>query len=132
MTRATAARKTKAAAPATLTLPDLAKGEAHGGLLFKDGKPSHFVIVRPGDTSGTWGHCMKWAKEQGGELPTRKEQALLFANAAEHFKTTWYWSGEQYASDAEFAWGQDFYDGDQGGWLKSYEYRARAVRRVPI
>ncbi len=135
MPRTATVRKPKAApaaAPVTITLPALEKGEALGGILFKDGKPLHHVIILPGDTSGTWDEMMKSAKKQGGELPTRKEQALLFACAPEHFKPDWYWSGEARASDAEYAWDQYFSNGGQNYWPKSDKYRARAVRRVPI
>ncbi len=63
-------------------------------------------------------------------LPTRKEQALLFANAAEHFEERWYWSSEQ--SSAGYAWIQGFGLGLQHDARKALAYRVRAVRRLVI
>ncbi|MCA3000283.1 MAG: hypothetical protein ING75_16975 [Rhodocyclaceae bacterium] len=63
-------------------------------------------------------------------LPTRKEQALLFANAAEHFEAAWYWSGEQYS--ANYAWMQNFSYGYQVSCHKDDGGRVRAVRRLVI
>ncbi len=130
MPRTTAIRKPKPAptTAATITLPDLAKGETYAGILLQDGRPAHHLVLLPGDTSVKWKDAIAWAKKQGGELPTRKEQALLFANAADKFESAWYWSSEEYAGDADYAWIQTF----NGNDLKSNEYRARAVRRVPI
>lgn len=130
-----ATAKKRPAAPAaaiTITLPDLAKGEIYAGILIVDGKPDHHVILLAGDTSLTWAKAVAWAKKQGGELPTRKEQALLFANAAGEFKGDWYWSGEQHASGESYAWMQDFNYGGQSLSLKDDACRARAVRRVAI
>ena len=110
----------------------LKKGEIYAGILLVDGKPDHHVILLAGDTSLTWDKAVAWAKKQGGELPTRKEQALLFANAAAAFQSRWYWSSEQHASNESYAWMQDFDDGGQTYDHKDDGYRARAVRRVPI
>ncbi|MDE3023631.1 MAG: DUF1566 domain-containing protein, partial [Pseudomonadota bacterium] len=72
-----------------------------------------------------------FAEKSGGELPTRSEQSLLFANAKQHFESAWYWSSEAHSSDG-YAWCQDFdhgyqfYDGTNGS------LRARAVRRLAI
>jgi len=68
----------------------------------------------------------------GGELPTRREQSLLYANCKSQFKGEWYWSGEQHAADSYGAWGQLFGNGDQIYGSKSFEARARAVRRLVI
>ena len=73
------------------------------------------------------------AESQGGSLPTRREQALLFANRAEdEYKREWYWSCAQYAGYADYAWMQNFDDGYQYYVHKSNAYRARVVRRQPI
>jgi hypothetical protein len=95
MTAATA-RKPKTAAAVTITLPELAKGEHYAGILLDDkGKPAHHLVLIPGDTKLSWADAGAWAKKQGGELPTRREQSLLFANLAGKFERTWYWSSEQ-------------------------------------
>lgn len=115
----------------SITLPDLAEGEIYAGILVKDGVPNHHLVLLPGEAeSVTWDQAGEWAASIGGELPTRKEQALLFANAADCFQSRWYWSGEQYSR--YYAWFQYFSNGCQDDYDKGYEARARAVRRVPI
>lgn len=120
-------------APKTITLPALADGEKYAGfLLDENGAPTHHVVLLPGDTSATWKKAVEWAKKQGGELPTRREQSLLFANCQAEFKKDWYWSGEQHAAAAGYAWCQLFSTGYQTWLAVSYRHRARALRRVPI
>lgn len=115
----------------SITLPELAEGEIYAGILIKDGAPSHHLILLSGEAeSVTWDQAGEWAASIGGELPSRKEQSLLFANAAKQFQPHWYWSSEQYSRDD--AWGQLFSGGDQSYSSKGFEARARAVRRAPI
>lgn len=117
----------------TITIPTLNEGEHYAGIILKDGVPSHHLILMPGDLGDTtWGKAQEWAKEQGGELPTRQEQALLFANAKRHFESDWYWSCETHASDAGYAWLQGFGVGYQTSVHKVFSFRARAFRRLPI
>jgi hypothetical protein len=80
----------------------------------------------------TWDAAKAWVESIGGTLPTRKEQALLFANVPELFEKEWYWSCEQYAGNDAYAWCQGFGNGGQYGTRENYELRARAVRRLPI
>ena len=117
-----------------ITIPSLADGELWAGVLLnEDGSPSHHVILLPGDAARIgWNKAVEWAKEIGGELPTRREQSLLFANLKSQFKGEWYWSGEQHAATSDDAWGQYFDGGGQDDDFKSFEARARAVRRLPI
>jgi hypothetical protein len=127
------ARRTKTAAPITITLPALAKGEHYAGILLDDkGAPAHHLVLLAGDTKLNWADAGAWAKKQGGELPTRREQSLLFANLKGKFERDYYWSSEQDADAAGWAWYQLFSNGYQYYYGKSYELRARAVRRVPI
>jgi len=117
-----------------ITLPTLADGETYAGLILKeDGTPSHHLILLPGDADDA-DHATQteWAKSVGGELPTRQEQSLLFANCKQHFKSDWYWSGEQYASDSSFAWCQSFRDGSPAYHHITSGLAARAVRRLII
>ena len=124
---------TTASALQTIALPTLADGEIYAGILIVDGKPAHHLALLPCTTKPlSWKKAVSWAQEQGGALPTRKEQALLFANAAQAFERDWYWSGEQYAGDESFAWCQDFISGYQDYNHKDFKLRARAVRRVII
>ncbi len=126
--------KLEADMPTTLTVSgidiELAKGERYAGLILNDdGRPGYHLILLPGEAQEvSWPDAIEWAKKAGGELPTRREQALLFANLKSEFQAAWYWSGEQ--SSADHAWNQYFGDGNQYYGFKSYEGRARAVRRL--
>jgi hypothetical protein len=112
----------------------LADGEHYAGLILNaDGTPSHHLVLLPGDHDDTpWQAAIDWAKSINGELPTRREQSLLFANCKQHFQADWYWSGEPHASDARYAWCQNFLNGTQHGNFVRNHCRARTVRRLPI
>ncbi len=116
----------------TITLPELNEGEIYAGILLNEsGAPQHHLILLPGDNNkANWQTQIDWAKSIGGELPTRSEQSLLFANCKPHFQQDWHWSGEEYSAGG--AWCQDFYVGGQYGYRKNDELRARAVRRLII
>jgi len=117
------------------TVIELAPGEHYAGLIIgRDGEPSHHLVLLPGDAEGTnWTDAKAWAKGQGGELPTRREQSLLYSNLKDEFETAWYWSPEEYEPDSAFAWYQNFYNGNQSNYRKSIiTCRARAVRRLVI
>jgi hypothetical protein len=114
---------------------NLKDGEQYAGLIVGKGdEPDYHLVLLPGrdNKKYTWDQAVKAAKEAGGELPTRREQSLLYANLKDQFQPAWYWSGEQYAANPSFAWFQYFNNGNQYYNRKSYEGRARAVRRVPI
>lgn len=126
-------RKTQFVFPETEI--QLAHGEHYAGVILgKDGEPSHHLILLPEDKEGgKWQAAMDWAVSTGGELPTRREQALLYANLKEQFQEQWYWSSEQHASYDDFAWFQYFTNGFQDFNNEDYHYcRARAVRRLVI
>jgi hypothetical protein len=110
------------------------QGEEYAGILLgKNGEPDVHVFLLPGSAkSKTWDEAKSWAASIGGELPTRREQSLLFANLKEEFEGCWYWSSEQHADDPDYAWVQDFSDGFQYSLRKSPRSRARAVRRLAI
>lgn len=110
----------------------LKDGEQYAGLLLgKNGFPDRHIVLLPGEAQAVnWDDARKFAADAGGELPTCREQSLLFANLPEEFEKSWYWSGEQRGSGS--AWCQYFGDGYQN-WHDTYdECRARAVRRVAI
>jgi hypothetical protein len=117
---------------------DLAPGENYAGLIVgKDGEPSYHLVLLPGQADDiTWEKAMVWASEQGGEniisLPTRREQALLFANLKEQFEERAYWSCEAHATGSSWAWSQSFDHGTQDNYNCTSELRARAVRRLII
>lgn len=114
---------------------NLQPGEQYAGIIVgKDGEPSHQLILLP-EQHGctTWKKASEWATQQGGSLPTRREQSLLFANLKDQFEKDWYWSSESYEPDTAYAWFQSFHYGRQYGTRKdTYHCRARAVRRVEI
>jgi hypothetical protein len=64
--------------------------------------------------------------------PVQTTVAAFRAGAPDALAQTWYWSSTQHAAYPSDAWGQGFSDGGQSSLRKSYEGRARAVRRVPI
>jgi hypothetical protein len=112
----------------------LAEGEHYAGMIRGDaGMVSHHLILLPGDVDDvSWDQAQAWAEKRGATLPTRREQHLLIANLKDQFEPRWYWSCEQHASEPSGAWLQNFSNGNQNGLHKSYEGRARAVRRLEI
>lgn len=112
-----------------ITTPELNEGERYiGGIVSADGTTTHIILL-PGDIEANWNAAMAWAKEQGGDLPTRVEQALMFATAKDEFKPRAYWANQ---SESGWAWSQGFTGGRQLTLHKSCELRARAVRRLVI
>lgn len=87
----------------------LKEGELYAGLIVgKDGAPDHHVVLLPGDAQdATWSGAHTWAASVGGDLPTRRELSLLFANLKEQFERVWYWSAEQSEARSQLAWGQN-------------------------
>ncbi len=79
-----------------------------------------------------WQQAVDWARDAGGELPSRPVAALLYANAKPQFDDQWYWTGEAAGWDASYAWGCLFGDGNQFNHLKSYEGGVRAVRLLAL
>jgi hypothetical protein len=112
----------------------LADGEHYAGIVLDaSGQPAYHLILLDGDANNvTWEEAKKAAAQFGGELPTRREQALLYANLKGHFDERCYWSCEQHAANDDCAWGQNFVNGGQSISYKSAKLRARAVRRLTI
>lgn len=118
-------------AKSLLTIPALLEGEHYAGAIINPDATGHHVILLPGDKDdGNWQEAMDWAKQQGGDLPDRVEQALLFAKSRDQFKKDIYWSNTTHEREAEWAWFQGFNYGYQTSLSKRDEVRARAVRRV--
>jgi hypothetical protein len=107
-----------------------------------DGQPDYHLILADWaeDTkTRNWKSAKAWASALIGSdkhadygLPTLREQAILFGNLKDLFKTDGYWSSEILAGDDASAWCQLFHNGDQDDDPEDNELRARAVRRVPI
>jgi len=116
----------------TITYPELKEGELYSGILLgEDGEPDHHVILLPNNAVNlTWDEAMKFASDAGGDLPTRREQSLLFANIPD--LRGCYWSNTQHSGESGSAWCQDFGHGYQGWSFTGSKCRARAVRRSVI
>lgn len=114
-----------------ITLPELAAGQYNAGLILReDGTPDYWLIGLPGELeAATWQQAMDWAKEQGGDLPNRRELNLLRANARKEFKNNCYWSNETTAYGTAFF--QIFDYGRLGEDDLSAECQVRAVSRFP-
>jgi len=111
---------------------ELDPGERYAGIVLNsDGTVAHHLILMAEKPSArmAWGDAVNWADNVGGSLPTRQEQALLYANCKDAFEEAWYWSSQPHEEDASYAWYCNFYDGYQYYHHKSYEGLARAVRR---
>jgi len=110
----------------------------HGGIYAgivrgQDGASDYHLILLPDTTDKlNWDDAITWAKNLDAELPTRREQAILFGNLSNEFELGWHWSKEQHADNSDYAWMQGFDYGNQHNNRKSNEYRARAVRRLLI
>ena len=119
-----------------MKIPELNEGERYAGIVIDSatGQPTHHLILIPQQpkTRLTWDEAIAWAASIGVELPTRQESALLYTNLKPAFEPTWYWTGEQYAGSASYAWLQHFDFGGQYSLDKGCKGRVRAIRRVPI
>lgn len=106
-------------------------GERYAGtVLNDDGTVKHHLVLLPHKPPHDldWYDSRVWAEGVGDGLPTRQEQALLFANCKDALDARWYWSGEE--NGDSWAWNCNFSDGTQHDSRKSARGCARAVRRV--
>jgi len=112
----------------------LAPGEVYAGMIITPWQyHSYHLILLPGQVEGkNWADAKIWAESIGGELPNRVESALLFTKLKGQFDAAWYWIGEEYTSNSEYAWSQSFSYGRQADDYKLSKLRARAVRRLVI
>ena len=112
---------------------ELQPGERYAGIVIdEDGDPEHHLILmaqRP-DKKLNWQAAMDWASSVGGSLPSRQEQALLYANCKPHLKPDWHWSSQTHEDDASYAWYCHFSYGTQYDGHKFTELAAVAVRRI--
>lgn len=112
----------------------LGEGEHYAGIILgKDGAPDYHLILLAGEVAQAgWAPATTWARELGGELPSRRELSLLFANVKEQFEREWYWSCEPQAGHPHLVWGQNFASGIQTVYGRAFRGHARAVRRVQM
>ncbi len=113
----------------------LRPGDHYAGPVFDEsGKLLHHLVLmaeRPAKKLN-WQAAMDWAAALGATLPTRQEQALLYANCKPHLEHVWHWSCETHEDEASCAWHCYFYDGDQYHDHKSHEGSVVAVRRIHV
>ena len=124
-----------AATPIKKQLPDIGDPWQNGiyaGTTLYNGIPMALVLLPGQATDINWAAAGTWAKEQGGELPSRIDALVLFENLKKEFSDNWYWTAAQHAGFESYAYVQDFDCGNQYWVPKVYDYRARAVRRFPI
>ena len=113
----------------------LADGEIYAGVSrdAETGTWHHVALLPQTSENLTWQQAIDWAKSIGGELPTRFESALLFANLRDKIDPDyWYWTATEHASEPSWAWYQYFGNGGQYYIRELNRSRARAVRRVPV
>lgn len=129
--------KSEASKPVLLVLPrtniELQPGEHYAGaVLDASGQVLHHLVLmsQRSDRKLTWQAACDWAESLGGDLPTRQEQSMLFANCRPHLKPEWHWSSETHEDDASYAWHCHFYHGGITNLHKCYEGSAVAVRRI--
>lgn len=96
----------------------------------KDGKHCAVVLLPTQGRDLTWTKAKAWAKQQGGELPSRPVGALLFANVRASLEPHWHWTCEEFTPSS--AWSCNLYRGYQINTRKSYEGSAVAVRLMPL
>jgi hypothetical protein len=123
--------------PIVLTFPELSielqLGERYAGPVFdaSGNLIHHLVLMAPRyDGKLKWQSARDWAEINGGSLPNRQEQALLYANCKTHLKPEWHWSCETTEGDSNFAWYCQFQNGGQYCFHKTDMGRVVAVRRV--
>lgn len=66
------------------------------------------------------------------DFPKQTKLKAFREGGPEAFALEWYWSSTQHAAHSGYAWMQYFGNGNQYDYHKSYNYRARAVRRIKI
>lgn len=146
MNTATAAVESIAAVLTTIAIPPVnaywpGQGGKFRGIVRGEAGQRDYLLIEHVDElpEGTWQASIDAAAAVEGDghidfsLPNRAESALLYANAKdEHNDDDWYWTSEQHAEKSGWAWVQHFYRGSQDRNHKCYDYRARAVRRIPI
>jgi hypothetical protein len=79
------------------------------------------------DKKLTRNEAIKWAKEQGGRLPTRAELVQAYDDKVEGFKNDSYWSSTEDADDPGYGWSVYFKNGGVGLDVDDVSYYVRCV-----
>ena len=106
-------------------------GGTFAGVITKPDGTHHAVVLLPAKGEDlTWKDAKAWAKEQGGELPSRPIAAMLFANVQSALTPEWHWTADEL--NASYAWGCFFDFGGQDDTRKDHELPAVAVRLIEL
>lgn len=117
------------AALAGMQLPTPRAGEKHlCSIITPDGRICHTFLL-PERAKKNWHNGMQWAKDLGGDLMDRAEQAIAYRDMPDEFGKEAHWSNTQHAVTSGYAWCQNFGYGSQDCNGKLYELAVRAVRR---
>ena len=118
------------------------QGGVYVGIIGGENGAPDYHLIRATDEHEIVGANWQAAGEQAKKsiegftdwsLPDRREARLIYINASAGFdKDAWYWTSTQDAADGSYAWLQYFINGNQDDGHKTYEGRARAVRRILI
>ena len=100
------------------------------GVITHAGKHAAVILLPEKGNNLTWAKAETWAKEQGGELPTRPVANMLFTNVKPALAPGWHWTADE--DDASYAWYCYFRYGYQNTFHKDNELAAVAVRYVEI
>jgi len=114
---------------------NLNDGEHSAGLVVGEGgESSYYLILLPSmlEKNTPWKAGLAWAKSQGGDLPTPKEQTILFAKLRDQFAEMWYWSNMPHGDNKYWAFIQHFKSMEQYAADKVDAYAARAIRRLYV
>lgn len=72
---------------AQATIPTARPGERYlGSIIEPNGSRVRHIFLLPGEAEKNWNDGMEWAKNLGGDLPDRIEQAMLLAFMPEEFQ----------------------------------------------
>ena len=112
-----------------------ARKKVAGALSAYDGFANTRAMAEDGSKLGQWALDLRIGGHDDWYVWSRGEALLGYAaglEGDEAFERDVYWTSTQYADTPEYAWFQTFSYGCQDYWHKSDEFRAVAVRRVPI
>lgn len=116
------------------TLPSIGApldGGQFAGVISQPNGTVTAVVLLPGHAENlTFAQAKAWAKQQGGQLPSRLVAALLYAHMRGSLLPEYHWTSE--IQGASYAWRCSFYYGSQSSGHESWQACAVAVRLIPF
>ena len=100
-------------------------------LIYRNLKPTaqeNYASFRDGENPSS----VPMGRHYTEELPAQTSVDEFREGGNQALDAVWHWSSTQYGPSSSTAWGQYFDNGSQYYGRKSYEGRARAVRRLEI